>query len=144
MPTLLVVDDEPAVRQLACRILRGAGYTCLEAESGLAALGQMQSDEQRIDAMVVDIRLPDLSGLDLVRLARTLRPGTPALFISGYAQPALEEPQLQQFVQTFLAKPFTAEQLIAAVGELLPAPPQAQPPLDFLGSSDLHSDSATS
>jgi two-component system, cell cycle sensor histidine kinase and response regulator CckA len=121
MPTVLVVDDEPAVRQLACRILREAGYVCLEAESGLVALGKVQSDGQRLDAMVVDIRLPDLSGLDLVRLTRTLRPGTPALFISGYAQPAFEEPQLQQLLQAFLAKPFTPEQLLGAVRQLLPA-----------------------
>jgi two-component system, cell cycle sensor histidine kinase and response regulator CckA len=127
MPTLLVVDDEPAVRLLACRILREAGYTCLEAESGLAALGQLQSDGQRLDAMVVDIRLPDLSGLDLVRLARTLRPGTPALFISGYAQPLVEEPQLQKLLHAFLAKPFSAEQLITAVQQLLSASRQAQP-----------------
>jgi CheY-like chemotaxis protein len=125
MPTLLVVDDEPAVRLLACRILREAGYACREAESGLAALALLQADEQRLDGMVVDIRLPDLSGLDLVRLARTLRPGTPALFISGYAQPAFEEPQLQQFSHAFLAKPFTPDQLIAAVRQLLPAPQQA-------------------
>jgi CheY-like chemotaxis protein len=124
MQTLLVVDDEPAVRLLACRILREAGYTCIEADSGLAALGRIQSDEQRLDAMVVDIRLPDLSGLDLVRLTRGLRPGTPALFISGYAQPAMEEPQLQQLLQSFLAKPFTSEQLVSAVRQLLPEPQQ--------------------
>jgi CheY-like chemotaxis protein len=70
--------------------------------------------------MVVDIRLPDLSGLDVVRLARNLRPGTPALFISGYAQPVVEEPQLQQALQAFLAKPFTPEQLVTALGQLLP------------------------
>jgi two-component system cell cycle sensor histidine kinase/response regulator CckA len=125
MPTLLVVDDEPVVRLLACRILRGAGYTCLEADSGLAALALLQSDNQRLDGMVVDIRLPDLSGLDLVRLAHTLRPGTPALFISGYAQPVFEEPQLQRNLQAFLAKPFTPEQLVAAVRHLLPTPQPA-------------------
>jgi two-component system, cell cycle sensor histidine kinase and response regulator CckA len=121
MPTLLVVDDEPVVRLLACRILRGAGYTCLEAESGLGALALLQMDGQHLAGMVVDIRLPDLSGLDLVRLARTFFPGTPALFISGYAQPAFEEPQLQKLLHAFLAKPFTPEQLIAAVRDLLPA-----------------------
>jgi two-component system cell cycle sensor histidine kinase/response regulator CckA len=125
MPTLLVVDDEPAVLMLTCRALRKAGYTCLEAASGLAALAQLQSDNQRLDGMVVDIRLPDLSGLDVVRLARNLRPGTPALFISGYAQPALEEPQSQQLLQAFLAKPFTPEQLVTAVRQLLPTPQPA-------------------
>lgn len=124
MPTLLVVDDEPAFRLLACRILRAAGFTCREAESGLAALALLQADEQGLDGMVVDIRLPDLSGLDLVRLVRTLRPGTPTLFISGYAQPAFEEPHRQQLSYGFLAKPFTSEQLIAAIRQLLPAPQQ--------------------
>jgi CheY-like chemotaxis protein len=125
MPTLLVIDDEPVVRVLACQTLRQAGYTCLAAESALAALEQLQSDRHRLDGMVVDIRLPDMSGLNLVRLARIHRPGTPALFISGYAQPAVEEPELQQLLQAFLPKPFTPDQLLAAVREMLPTPQSA-------------------
>jgi two-component system cell cycle sensor histidine kinase/response regulator CckA len=122
MSTLLVIDDEPVVRMLACRTLQQAGYTCLEAETALAALEQLQSERQVLDGMVVDIRLPDMSGLNLVRLARIHRPGTPALFISGYALPAVEEPELQQLLQAFLPKPFTPEQLLAAVRDLLSAP----------------------
>ena len=122
MSTLLVIDDEPVVRNLACRTLREAGYTCLEADSALGALEQLQSGRQQLDGMVVDIRLPDMTGLNLVRLARVHRPGTPALFISGYAQPVVEEPDLQQLLQAFLPKPFTPDQLLAAVRQFLPAP----------------------
>jgi CheY-like chemotaxis protein len=125
MSTLLVIDDEPVVRMVACQTLRQAGYTCLEAASALAALEQLQSDPQRLDGMVVDIKLPDMSGLNLVRLARVHRPGTPALFISAYALPVAEEPELQQLVQAFLPKPFTPDQLLAAVRELLPTPQSA-------------------
>ena len=125
MSTILIIDDEPVVRNLACRTLRQAGYTCLEADSALAALQQLQSDRQQLDGMVVDIRLPDMSGLNLVRLARIHRPGMPALFISGYPQPAVEEPELQQLLQTFLPKPFTPDQLLAAVREVLPTPQSA-------------------
>src|SRR6476619_1918555 len=125
MSTILVIDDEPVVRNLACRTLRQAGYTCLEAASALAALQQLQSDRQQLDGMVVDIRLPDMSGLNLVRLARIHRPGMPALFISGYPQPAVEEPELQQLLQTFLPKPFTPDQLLAAVRAVLPTPQSA-------------------
>jgi CheY-like chemotaxis protein len=125
MSTLLVIDDEPVVRKVACQTLRQAGYTCLEADSALAALEQLQSDPRQLDGMVVDIRLPDMSGLNLVRLARINRPGMPALFISGYAKPAAEEPELQQLIQAFLPKPFTPEQLLAAVRELLPTPQSA-------------------
>jgi CheY-like chemotaxis protein len=126
MSTLLVIDDEPVVRKVACQTLRQAGYTCLEAASALAALEQLQSDpQQRLDGMVVDIKLPDMSGLNLVRLARIHRPGTPALFISAYALPAAEEPELQQLLQAFLPKPFTPDQLLAAVRELLPTPQSA-------------------
>jgi two-component system cell cycle sensor histidine kinase/response regulator CckA len=125
MSTLLVIDDESVVRMVACQALRQAGYTCLEAASALAALEQLQADPRQLDGMVVDIRLPDMSGLNLVRLARIHRPGTPALFISGYAQPAVEEPELQQLLQAFLPKPFTPDQLLAAVRELLPTPQSA-------------------
>jgi two-component system, cell cycle sensor histidine kinase and response regulator CckA len=120
MPTILVVDDEPAVRLLACRILREAGYTCLEAESGLGALATLQAGG-RPDAMVVDIRLPDMSGLDLVRLARTIQPAVPALYISGYPEPVIDEPQQRALLRAFLEKPFTAEQLIGAVRQMMPA-----------------------
>jgi two-component system cell cycle sensor histidine kinase/response regulator CckA len=125
MSTIFVIDDEPVVRRMACQALREAGYTCLEADSALAALEQLQSDPQRLDGMVVDIRLPDMSGLNLVRLARIHRPGTPALFISGFAQPEAEDPELQQLLQAFLPKPFTPDQLVAAVRQLLPAPQSA-------------------
>ena len=125
MATLLVIDDEPVVLKVACQTLRQAGYTCLEAASALAALEQLQSDPQRLDGMVVDIKLPDMSGLNLVRLARVHRPGTPALFISAYALPVAEEPELQQLLQAFLPKPFTPDQLLAAVRELLPTPQSA-------------------
>jgi two-component system, cell cycle sensor histidine kinase and response regulator CckA len=125
MSTLLVIDDEPVVRKVACQTLRQAGYTCLEADTALAALEQLQSEPQRLDGMVVDIRLPDMSGLNLVRLARIHRPGTPALFISGYAQPTGEEPELQELVQAFLPKPFTPDQLLAAIQKLLPTPQSA-------------------
>jgi CheY-like chemotaxis protein len=125
MSTLLVIDDEPVVRMLVCQTLRQAGYGCLEAASALAALEQLQSDRQRLDGMVVDIRLPDMSGLNLVRLARVHRPGTPALFISGYAQPVTEEPDLQQLLEAFLPKPFTPDQLLTAVREFLPTPRSA-------------------
>jgi two-component system cell cycle sensor histidine kinase/response regulator CckA len=125
MPTLLVIDDESVVRKVACQTLRQAGYTCLEADSALAALEQLQSDRQQLDGMVVDIRLPDMSGLNLVRLARIHRPGTPALFISGYAQPAVEEPELQQLLQAFLPKPFTPDQFLAAVRQFLQTPQSA-------------------
>ena len=56
MSTILVIDDEPVVRRLACQTLRQAGYTCLEADSALAALEQLQSDPQQLDGTVVDIR----------------------------------------------------------------------------------------
>ena len=123
MPTLLVIDDESVVRLLACQALREAGYTCLQAETALAALEQLQSDRQQLDGMVVDIRLPDMSGLNLVRLARVHRPGMPALFISGYAPPP--EPELQSLLQFFLPKPFTPDQLVAAVRAVLPTPQSA-------------------
>jgi CheY-like chemotaxis protein len=125
MSTLLVIDDEFVVRKVACQTLRQAGYTCLEADSALAALEQLQSDRQPLDGMVVDIRLPDMSGLNLVRLARIHRPGMPALFMSGYALPAVAEPELQQLLQAFLPKPFTPDQLLSAVREFLPTPQSA-------------------
>jgi CheY-like chemotaxis protein len=125
MSTILVIDDEPVVRMLVCKTLREAGYICLEADTALAALEHLQSARQRIDGMVVDIRLPDMSGLNLARLARVHRPGTPVLFISGYAQPEATAPELQQLLLAFLPKPFTPDELLTAAREFLPAPQPA-------------------
>lgn len=116
MKTLLIADDEPAVLAMTALCLQKAGYTCLKAADGLAAL-RLFEETPGIDALVSDIRMPGLTGFELGRDVRMRNPSLPILLISGFAGHTQEDSQglfLQSNVQ-FLPKPFTASQLVASV-----------------------------
>jgi CheY-like chemotaxis protein len=121
-PTVLVVDDEPMVCQLTCRMLEEAGYACEGVYSARAALGFLEA-RRPYHLFVLDIRLPDMSGLTLAHLIAVQYPSTPFLFISGYPQSRGEG--LPSSPWAFLPKPFSSEQLLGAVRQLLPQEPTA-------------------
>jgi PAS domain S-box-containing protein len=85
--TVLVVDDEAAVRMLITETLDELGYTAAEAADGTSALGILQSNA-RIDLLVTDVGLPGLNGRQLAEAARAARPGLRVLFVTGYAHNA--------------------------------------------------------
>jgi CheY-like chemotaxis protein len=111
--TLLVVDDDPDVRGLIAEFLAVSGYAVLEAEGGHAALAMLQ---QRPDVRMIvsDIRMPDMSGIELADLAERLRDDVKVILISGYFDP-------QQVKRRFLRKPFRMRDLEAAVRDALEA-----------------------
>src|SRR5690606_36642463 len=82
--TILLVDDDEAVREVAASILRDAGYGIVEAGSGGAAL-DLLNRETSIDLMVVDFAMPGMNGVDLAREANSKFPAIPLLFVTGYA-----------------------------------------------------------
>ncbi len=116
---VLLVDDEPAVRQLAGEVLRERGYRVLEAEDGPSGLRLMQSGA-RVDLLVTDVGLPGgMNGRQLADAARAGRSDLPVLFITGYAETAvLGEGQLAPGMH-LLTKPFALNVLAERVGELL-------------------------
>ena len=105
--TILLAEDEAMVRALTSRILREAGYQVIEAPGGEEALEICRSYEGNIELLVTDIIMPGIGGRELAKKLLALRPGTPVVFISGYAQ---EDPSLD-----YLQKPFTPEALCRAV-----------------------------
>ena len=107
-PTILVVDDDAAVRWVTAECLREAGYRVVEADSGSAALAFLER-EDLCDLVVMDHVMPGLSGQDTVRLARRARPELKVLFVSGYA--AWEGAGADIWLQ----KPFKAQTLADAV-----------------------------
>jgi two-component system cell cycle sensor histidine kinase/response regulator CckA len=111
---VLLVDDEAAVRRLAARALRRAGWEVREAEDGQAALA---ADCATIDLVISDVVMPGLDGPGLVHALRERRPGLPALLMSGYAEPGQRAALLRDDI-VFLAKPFGMAQLVAAAGEI--------------------------
>jgi two-component system cell cycle sensor histidine kinase/response regulator CckA len=117
---LLVVDDDPMVRDLEAQVLRLEGYTVLEAESAAEAL-RMAASTVTIHLLIADLMMPEADGLELTRRFRAVHPKTPVLMVSG-SLPLLRtksEPDLDRF--DFLAKPFQFDELLHKVRKLLDA-----------------------
>ena len=104
---ILLVEDEAMVRAFTSRVLRRAGYEVIEAADGNEALDLTRSFERRIALLVSDIVMPGIGGRELARLFLELRPGTPVLFLSGYAH---EDEKLE-----YLQKPFSPQDLTRLV-----------------------------
>jgi DNA-binding response OmpR family regulator len=119
MMTILVVEDDPLILGFETAILKRAGYYVFSAADGIdgAALFSRHYDE--IDALVTDISLPGMRGLEFAEFARKVRSDLRVLFASG----SMEEEEALSRVKMagYLAKPFTSEQLLSAVSELFKA-----------------------
>jgi two-component system, cell cycle sensor histidine kinase and response regulator CckA len=113
--TLLVVEDEAALRDVAGRILSGAGYRVLSAECGPEALELAARHEGAIDLLVSDVVMPGMLGKDLAERLVDSRPETRVLYMSGYAQPVLHTHGTLDPGVALLEKPFTANDLLTAV-----------------------------
>ena len=119
-PTLLLVDDEPLVRQVLARMLEESGFTVVQAENGRHALQISEQIGPAVKMVVTDIHMPLMTGFEFARVFRTRYPNVPFLFITGgeaYASVALP-PDLPG---ELLWKPFGPESLLLKVGQLLSA-----------------------
>ena len=119
--TVLVADDEAGVRKLAARILRTRGYTVLEAASGAEALEVARAWHGRIDLLVTDVVMPEMSGWQLARRLQDERPGLETLYMSGYGENAAGDQAPVDRKVHFLQKPFAAGALVQTVRNLLDA-----------------------
>jgi two-component system, cell cycle sensor histidine kinase and response regulator CckA len=113
--TILLVEDEDAVRALNARMLISRGYTVLEAESGVAALRALDEHGADVDLVVSDVVMPEMDGPTLLGELRKKNPNTRFVFVSGYAEEAFKKnlPEGESF--HFLPKPFTMKQLVETV-----------------------------
>jgi two-component system cell cycle sensor histidine kinase/response regulator CckA len=116
--TVLVVEDDPSVREIAVRALRARGYQVAEAANGVEALAVADRLGNRIDVLVTDMVMPQMGGLDLAEKLRALRPRLRALFTSGYAEDSAVQLRDVGDVR-FLQKPFTGSALARRVREVL-------------------------
>ncbi len=117
--TVLLVEDEEAVRQLARRTLQARGYNVLEASDGVAALTVCQRHLPSIDLVVTDVVMPQLGGVDLVQRLRTVRPQLKVLYMSGYTDSTVIRHGLEEAEANYLQKPFTPDHLTQKVRQLL-------------------------
>jgi DNA-binding NtrC family response regulator len=117
---VLVVDDEPEVRDLESQMLRLQGYAVLEAESAAEAL-RLAGETATIHLLITDLMMPEVDGLELTRRFRSVHPNTPVLMVSG-SLPLLRARSEQDLDRIeFLAKPFQFDELIHKVRTLLDA-----------------------
>jgi two-component system, cell cycle sensor histidine kinase and response regulator CckA len=116
--TVLVVDDEEAVRRLACRMLTWTGYQALEATHGREAIATMEQHAGGIHLVLTDIKMPGMNGRELGRQVEQRWPGKPILYMSGFASEVFQGGLLEPGAP-FLAKPFTQDDLAHKVRGLL-------------------------
>jgi PAS domain S-box-containing protein len=115
--TILLVEDEDAVRAVISAVLRRGGYTVLEATGSRAAIDIFSDRGGEIDLLLTDVVMPDMSGPRLAERLMGLRPGLRVLLISGYAD--LAQPDGGNANVSFLGKPFQASALTARVKQIL-------------------------
>jgi PAS domain S-box-containing protein len=116
--TVLVIEDEEAVRMLVIEVLQELGYTTIQAIDSKTALPIFESD-QRIDLLVTDVGLPGLNGRQLAEIARQQRPGLRVLFMTGYTQAAAMRRGFLETGMEMITKPFTVDALATRVREML-------------------------
>jgi PAS domain S-box-containing protein len=111
--TILIVDDEPLLRDLACRILQDRGFHVLLAADGLEAVEIYRQHKDAIDLVVLDLAMPRLSGRDTLRHLRDINPDVAVLYVTGYAVNITET--CADDALGLLAKPFRPDELIQAI-----------------------------
>ncbi|HTL35972.1 MAG TPA: ATP-binding protein [Kofleriaceae bacterium] len=113
-PTVLVIDDEALVRDVVARMVEDLGYSALTAADGQSGLALL--DKETVDAVLVDMTMPVMSGADVVAAVRTKRPGLPVVICSGYDRDGRGPVQ----ADAYLPKPFRLDALQRTLAKLLP------------------------
>jgi CheY-like chemotaxis protein len=112
--TILVVDDDGDVRQLAVSCLESLGYRTIAANSGQAAI-EIVASGSRLDMVLIDIAMPETTGIEAMHAILSKQPNLPFLYMTGYVGPTKLDPSEQRV----LKKPFTIAELAAKIEEVL-------------------------
>jgi len=117
--TVLVAEDDPAVRSLTCRELQAAGYAVVAARDGQEAIDLLERQGERVDLLIVDVVMPRKNGKEVVEQARRLRPAVKVLYTSGYPADTIQVRTVLEEGLSFLAKPAAPGDLLRKVREVL-------------------------
>jgi CheY-like chemotaxis protein len=115
---ILLVEDDPLVREMARRSLVDAGFEVLDAPDGQAAL-DLVAAEPRIDAVLSDLAMPGMGGRELARRLQEQRPGLPIVFMSGYTDDVVHRRGLLESGVPFLEKPLSPDLLARKIRQVL-------------------------
>lgn len=124
--TVLLVEDEEPLRELASEFLRMSGYEVLEASNGIEALRAAEQHPGTIDLLMTDVVMPGMGGRQLAERLSAQRPEMKVLYMSGYTDEVLMGEARANPKAYFLQKPFSRETLASTLGELMGAHPEAR------------------
>ena len=124
--TILVVDDEPAIREVAHRVLTSAGYRVETAGNGHEALGLLRDSRMAADLILTDVVMPGMTGKAFAAQVQAVRPDIKMLFMSGYERPGAVTDGWPEAETHIISKPFTRAALLARVSQVLAAEPAVQ------------------
>jgi signal transduction histidine kinase/ActR/RegA family two-component response regulator len=117
--TILVIDDESLIRKVLQRVLLRAGYEVLQADSGRAGVEILRASGDQIRCVILDVTMPELSGIETLPELRRVRSGLPVLFMSGFDHTDSLKNVLRNEQVHFLAKPFSPDGLLEKIDETL-------------------------
>ncbi|QXE90865.1 PAS domain S-box protein [Geomonas subterranea] len=138
--TILLVEDNQMIREVAADLLASFGYRVLVAETPSRALELAATEEQGIDLLATDVIMPEMTGPELYEKLQERHPALPVLYISGYTNTVVPQDEKLRQEAIFLAKPFTLEQFMARINEMLyhvKPPREEPPPLDHRAMAQL-------
>jgi two-component system cell cycle sensor histidine kinase/response regulator CckA len=116
---IIVVDDEPAVRQMAKHAIERAGFTVLTAADGLEALSILRAQDSRVSLVLLDSLMPRMNGTETLLELRKFRPELPVVLSSGYTEAVIDGSAHQDSLVAFLQKPYSPSTLISLIHEML-------------------------
>jgi two-component system, cell cycle sensor histidine kinase and response regulator CckA len=134
--TVLVVEDAEALRKLSVTLLEEHGYQVLSAANGAEALELAQKDTRSIDLLLTDVIMPGLGGHDLAQRLEALRPGLKVLYMSGYTDSSIAQHGVLEAGISLLHKPFTEEDLVRKIREVLDAEKRSAPLAESAGLAE--------
>ena len=117
--TILIVEDDSAVRELISQTLRGRGYNIMEAEDGEVAVHIFGDRKDEIDLVITDVVMPKMNGREVFEEIIKIKPGARVLFTSGYANDTIIEKGVYEGLFEFIPKPLSPEELLLKVREVL-------------------------
>ncbi|MDQ3000292.1 MAG: response regulator [Fibrobacterota bacterium] len=114
--TIILVDDEDSIRNLAALVLEAEGYRVLKAQHSDEALILLDSFKEAVHLLLTDVKMdPFLSGCELAKCIRLMRPDIGVLYISGYSNNPMVQQEVEEARASFLAKPFSPNDLLEKV-----------------------------
>ncbi|HEY1534156.1 MAG TPA: ATP-binding protein, partial [Polyangiaceae bacterium] len=117
--TVLIVEDEDGIRALTARILRNAGYTVLAAENGGEALALVEKHTGKVDLLLTDVVMPQMSGRQIAERLASIQPGLKVLYMSGYTDEIIDHHGVLDAGMRLIGKPFVAADMTRKVRAVL-------------------------